>query len=209
MLHEHILVIDTETGGLDPHTHSILSIGLASWCGTDTREIFVLEPDLQTNPRYMEINSIDLDWIREHGVSTERACEQIDDFIAQLTHRPLTLAGHNISFDLAFLRRLYRLAGRAQPSAFSHRSLDTHSLLWLLAQQGHLPPQVCSSDGGFSYFDVTPPDELRHTALGDAIATRLMLRKLLDYMSEVSSAHLESPEASLESTTALAPKVQS
>ena len=30
-----------------------------------------------------------------------------------------------------------------------------------------------------AHFDITPPDELRHTALGDAVATRTLLERLL------------------------------
>lgn len=194
MLHEHILVIDTETGGLDPHHHSILSIGLASWCGEHSLEVFVLEEDLHTNPRSMEINRIDLDWLRTHGVSVTEACDQIDDFLSRLPHSSITLAGHNISFDLAFIRRLYRLAGRELSKKVSHRSLDTHSLLWLHAQQGHLPANVCTSDGAFAHFNVEPPPELRHTALGDAIATRLLLRKLLAYTSSITPRSSYQPD---------------
>jgi len=179
MFHDNILVIDTETGGLNPQEHSILSLGMTSWCGQYQQEFFILEEHLCTNPRSMQINRIDLTWLKEHGLSPEKTCEQIDQFLTHLSHRPLILVGHNISFDLAFIRRLYRLAHRDVPSDFSHRSLDTHSLLWLLAQQGHIPASACTSDGAFEYFDIHVPEDLRHTALADAIATRELLHKIL------------------------------
>ena len=175
-----VVVIDTETGGLNPYEHSILSIGLTSWDQSHKREIFVLEDTLCTHPRSMEINRIDIEWIKTHGVSPEVACDQIEAFISQLkVPRPLLFAGHNLSFDLAFLRRLYRHANRSLPSDFSHRSIDTHSLLWSLVAVGTCPPEVCTSDGAFNYFNVSPPEHLRHTAMGDALATRDLLEKIL------------------------------
>ena len=179
MVHDQILVIDTETGGLNPQEHSLLSLGMTSWCGQHAQEFFVLEDQLVTNPRSMEINRIDLDWLRVHGKSPQDTCEHIDAFINRIPQRPLILAGHNISFDLAFLRRLYRLAERPLPKAFSHRSIDTHSLLWLLAQRGDIPMSACTSDGAFAHFDIEIPEEQRHTALADAIATHELLQKIL------------------------------
>ena len=177
---DSVLIIDTETGGIDPNQHSILSLGFVTWDQQQQQEFFVLEKHLSTNPQSMEINKIDLAWLKEHGKSPVEVCTQIDRFLSTVNAtRPLTLVGHNISFDIAFLKRLYHLANRSLPSDFSHRSVDTHSLLWILAQQGKIPRQACSSDGAFQYFDVSPPPALRHTALGDAIATRHLLVKII------------------------------
>lgn len=186
MFHDQILVIDTETGGLNPQEHSILSLGMTSWNGQHSQEFFILEKTLVTHPRSMEINGIDLKWLRSHGKSPHETCEHIDHFLKDLPTRPLILAGHNISFDIAFLKRLYRLAQRPLPDVFSHRSVDTHSLLWLLAQQGHIPAHACTSDGAFAYFDIEPPEELRHTALADAIATRELLKKIVGYLQALT-----------------------
>ena len=89
--------------------------------------------------------------------------------------------GHNIAFDIAFLQRLYRLAGATYAADFSHRTVDTHSLLWALMSAGKLP-DVRSSDAAFAHFDIAPPPALRHTALGDAVATRELVERLLDLL---------------------------
>ena len=187
-----VIILDTETGGVDHRHHSILSIGLVSWDQKHQHEIFVLEPVLQTNPRSMEINRIDLEWLKATGVNPAEACRQMDAFFEQCGWKegetPFLLAGHNLAFDLAFLRRLYDLADRPMPPYFSHRSIDTHSLLWTLASLGVLPPSVCSSDGAFKHYQVAPPQELRHTALGDALATRDLLEAiLLEFQNGVSA----------------------
>ena len=176
----NVIVLDTETGGLDPLVHSILSAGLVSADGVHKMEIFIKEPEITSNPRSMAVNGLDLDEIRAKGLEPAAACKALDDFVEKVSggDRVMTV-GHNIAFDIAFLRRLYRLADRELPQYFSHRTVDTHTLMWALVAQGKLPSNIRGSDSAFSYFDVAPPPETRHTALADAEATRLLLGKLL------------------------------
>ena len=177
---QNVIVLDTETGGLDPLVHSILSAGLVSADGAHKMEIFIREPEIVSNPRSMAVNGLDLDEIRAVGLEPKEACEALDAFVESVARggRVMTV-GHNIAFDIAFLRRLYRLADRDLPQYFSHRTVDTHTLMWALVAQGKLPASVKGSDSAFAHFGVSPPPETRHTALADAEATRLLLGELL------------------------------
>ena len=176
---EQVLVIDTETSGLDPTVHSLLSIGLTTLTREESLEIFVVEPDINADPRAMAIHGISLDWLTQNGQSPDQVCLSFERFLEGFNEGPILLAGHNVSFDLSFMRRLYRVARRPWPDKVSHRLIDTHSLLWLLAQGGQIPLEACSSDGAFSYFKCSPPEHLRHSALGDAVATKALLLKIL------------------------------
>ncbi|MEZ4466495.1 MAG: 3'-5' exonuclease [bacterium] len=179
-----LIIIDTETGGLDPTVHSLLSIGLVTFDGSRRTEIFVREPEISTHPRSMKVNGIDLDFIEREGLSPAATCDRVEAFFnATPGRRPVMLCGHNIAFDLAYMRRIYRLADRTPPAEFTHRSVDTHALLWALAAAGRIPMDATTSDGAFQYFNVQPPEELRHTALGDAVATRDLLESLLEMMA--------------------------
>lgn len=175
-----IVVLDIEAGGLDPLQHSILSMGLVSGDGARTREFFVREPQIVTSPGGMAVNRIDLAQVERDGLDPTAACEALEAFLAPI-ERP-TLAGHNIAFDLAYIRRLYHVAGRTMPERLIHRTVDTHSLVWALRSLGKLPADVIGSDAAFAHFDIAPPPDLRHTALGDAIATRHLLERLLERM---------------------------
>ncbi len=177
---KNVIVLDTETGGLDPLVHSILSAGLVSADGTQKMEIFIKEPIISSNPRSMAVNGLDLDEIRTKGLEPDAACQALDEFVEKVSggERVMTV-GHNIAFDIAFLRRLYGLADRELPQYFSHRTVDTHTLMWALVAQGKLPPHIKGSDSAFAHFGVSPPPETRHTALADAEATRLLLGELL------------------------------
>jgi len=184
-----LIIVDTETGGLDPQRHSLLSVAFVSIDGARRVELFVREPSLVTNPESMKVNGIDLEMIEREGLSPQEACERLDRFLEGELERAggkgALLIGHNVAFDLAFLKRLYRLAGReGDHPLISHRSLDTHTLLWALAALGQIPAAACGSDGAFKHYGVSPPEELRHTALGDAVATQELLVKLMTELSE-------------------------
>lgn len=179
-----LVVIDTEAGGLDPHQHSVLSVALVSIDGARQIECYIKEPKLVTTPSAMQVNQIDLEWLEHNGLSPEEACERLDAFLSEEVERsggrPALLIGHNVAFDLAYFKRLYRLVGRTGDHPLvSHRSLDTHTLLWALAAQGVVPMSACGSDGAFEHYQVSPPEALRHTALGDAVATQALFQRLM------------------------------
>lgn len=176
------VVIDTETGGLNPDVHSLISVGLVDNTGQKMDEFLVREPTLSSDPRSMAIHGISEAQIIAEGLAPELAVERFEAFFDGI-EGTILLTGHNISFDLAFIKRLYRLANRSMMKRISHRSIDTHSLLWLGIQMGVLPPDTSSSDGAFRYFKIEPPAEKRHTALGDAIATQKLVEALLDRLT--------------------------
>ena len=178
---DHIVILDTETGGLDPLLHSLLSVGLVSGDGTRTDEFFVREPNMVTNPRSLAVNRLDPAQVARDGLEPVEAVVRIEAFLdAYPGPRPVMVVGHNVAFDVAFLRRLYGMANAPFPPDFSHRTVDTHTLLWALVSQGKLPAHVRGSDAAFAHFDIAPPDALRHTALGDAVATRDLIERLLE-----------------------------
>jgi DNA polymerase III subunit epsilon len=92
----------------------------------------------------------------------------------------VTLVGHNIGFDVAFLRKLAFEGGREQLAGISHRALDTHTLLYVLALENRIPVSATKSDGAFRHFGIQVPPSKRHTALEDARATRALLLAILD-----------------------------
>lgn len=176
------VIIDTETGGLDPSEHSLISVGLVSACGSRMDEFIVREPTLIADPRSMAIHGITEDTINEQGLSLIEAVDRFEAFFEHMDG-PVLLVGHNVSFDLSFIKRLYRLANRIQPRKISHRSLDTHTMLWTGIQLGIFPSSTNTSDGAFSHFDIEPPADKRHTALGDAIATQKLVDAIMSALN--------------------------
>ena len=184
------LVIDTETGGLDPQEHSLLSIAGVIWVpGEEPRKSFdflVKEPLITVQPEALVVNGLDLSVLSEQGLTPKEGIAKIkgalfDEFGDRGVNGLVPLAGHNVGFDIAFLKRMYRLAGNDDYAGdFSHRSLDTSSILTFLMCGKHLPFDKPKSDFLFEFCGVQPKTELRHTALGDAWATAEALNVLIE-----------------------------
>ncbi len=177
-----ILVLDTETGGLSADKNSILSFGAVVFedlVPTNEIEVYVKEDDIQVEKRAMEVNKIDLNWLKANGKSPIEAVSLLEKFIADnFGTEKVSPAGHNIGFDVRFMNRLFRLAGKNYDDVFSHRTLDTASILRFLTMTGKINMKTASADEAFKYFDIKISTEKRHTALGDAKATAEMIVKL-------------------------------
>jgi DNA polymerase-3 subunit epsilon len=180
------LVLDTETGGLDWSRHSLLTLGLVAGDAggiTEGLEIAVRHEPYVVSGGGMKVNRIDLVAHHEAALEPPQAVEALDAFLARHfgPDRPVILVGHNVGFDIAFLRAFLESLGRSLEPRFSHRSVDTHAVAAALQDAGRIPPHVrLSSTALFAHFGIHVPDEKRHTALGDALATHALYWNLVE-----------------------------
>lgn len=179
---DRLLFIDTETGGLDPDKHSLLSVGMVIWKDMkviDSQEILINDGVLVVTKEALSINKIDLEKHRQSAVLKDEAMNQILSFLER--HFPgqekITLAGHNVHFDVSFLKTFFSANNKNFSDFFSHRLIDTSSILHYLYLSGKIKQRAISSDNAFALFGIRV--EGRHTALGDAIATAELFTKLL------------------------------
>jgi DNA polymerase III epsilon subunit-like protein len=202
-----LLVVDTETGGLDPSKQSILSLAgvvMQDNAVLDTIEIFVNEPDIHADAAALKVNGIKLDWLRENGKTPLQAAEELGTFLykhfgtaAQFSNR-IVLVGQNTKFDIGFLKRLYRLAygvdgARIFEQRFSHRDLDTAVLLRFFGMAHVLPFDGGSLDDAATHYKIKTDDLPRHSALGDALLCARVLVTLVNHakvMHDLSRAYL-------------------
>jgi DNA polymerase-3 subunit epsilon len=185
---QSLLFLDTETGGLDPGRHSLLSLGLVVGDGpkvADSLEIMLRHDPYVVSAGGMKVNRIDLVRHSEAALDPPMAMNVLDVFLDQhFPHRckPITLAGHNVGFDQAFLRAFLEGQGRSMEPRFDHRVVDTHSLAAGLRDAGRLPLEHLSSTALFEHFGIQVAEDRRHTALGDALATFELYWKLVGLM---------------------------
>ncbi|UCS93954.1 3'-5' exonuclease [Echinicola marina] len=183
-MQDKILFIDTETGGLNPLQHPLLSIGLVVWEDfelTSSKEILIFEEGLTPDNRALDINKIDINDHRKKALSPKEAINEIKTFLRknfELDNK-VTLAGHNINFDVNFLRFFLDRNNDDFGRYFSHRFIDTSSILYFLYLSGKLKEKAVSSDRAFDLFGINFNQENRHTALADAIATAQLFNNLL------------------------------
>ena len=181
------LFLDTETGGLDPSSHSLLTLGLVVGDATglkDQLELAIRHEPYVVSGGGMKVNRIDLAAHHETALSPEAALEALDAFLDRHFEREasLTLVGHNIAFDRAFLGAFLASQHRDLEPRFHHRCVDTFAVAAALRDAGRLNIPKLSSDALFAHFQVEPPEALRHTALGDAVATFRLYWKLVEAM---------------------------
>lgn len=111
---KRFLIVDTETTGLSPRLHQVLTVGLLlvefgeeSYDIVDERHIFVEYTGTTVDPRAMSIHGIDL---KEHNlmaVSESEACRRILHFLETHGFSFDSVVGHNICFDFGFLRKMF------------------------------------------------------------------------------------------------------
>ena len=174
-----LLWCDTETGGLNPETDALLSIGLVDWQdGAILREEeLCIDPEgLACTPRALEVNGIDLDTHLAYSIPRAEAARRIQAF-CQPMGRPW-IAGHNVAFDIGFVRRLFDPI--VFGATFSHRTIDTMQVLAYLGHAGVMSSGIGRLDQAMDYFGITMPAGKRHTALADARATAEVYTALLN-----------------------------
>ncbi len=183
----NLFVVDLETTGTNPFQHEVLAVGIAPLnLNTAPRLFYVhIEPETSAWTSFARSNFDKFadDW-RAGAAPAPMVCSEIESYLGAACGGLATAIGHNIGFDISFLRKLAFRGGQTDLFGFSHRALDTHTMLYLLHLKGVLPASALSSDGAFQYFGISVPEPVRHTALADALATRSLAIQLLKLLSD-------------------------
>ena len=105
-------VCDTETSGLDPQKHNLLSVG-GVLLDEELNEVgefheFMKHPEYCVQPDAMAVNKIDLRWLSANGKTQEQVADKFMQFLHltdfQISLRsPIVFAGWNVGFDLSFV----------------------------------------------------------------------------------------------------------
>ncbi len=177
-----LLIIDTETGGLDPLKHSILSLGAVVWedgvLGAEF-EVLIREENIIAEPKALEVNGIDLE--THLGIPPKAAVEMFGNFLVGNFDGPVVLVGgHNTPFDVGFVKRLYGLAGYdLGATKFSHRLTDTMGIARFLRMTGTIQDGKEGLTALLQQFNIPVIHGTRHSALADAKYTGLLLTELV------------------------------
>lgn len=163
------VVFDTETTGLLPHKDEIVQIGavrvvrgkIVPGEKIDT----LVNPGMPIPPASTKVHGIN-DAMVAKAPSADQAVPGFHRFA-----RDAVIVAHNAPFDMAFMHRHGKRLGLDWP----HPVLDTVLVSAVLfgASQTHTLDALCDRLG------ITIPEALRHTAMGDAVATAEVLCKLL------------------------------
>lgn len=164
------VVFDTETTGLLPARGDEV-VQLAAVRIVNGRRVEMEMLDTLVNPgRRIPPSSTDIHGITDAMVADAPTIEQVTRRFHKFVQGAVLVA-HNANFDLAFL---HRYAGRLG-LRFDNPVLDTVLLSAVVfgAAQNH------SLDALAARLGVPLPEDMRHTAIGDATATAEVLLKLM------------------------------
>ena len=155
------VIFDTETTGLDPDRDEIVQIGAVRVVNgrivEGERFDTLVNPGRPIPPGSTRVHGISDDMV----VSAPGVAEAVARFHA--FSKGAILVAHNAPFDLAFLRR----GGQARDLAFDHPVLDTVLLSAVLFGGS----ATHTLDALAERLQVDIAGNLRHTAIGDAVAT--------------------------------------
>jgi DNA polymerase-3 subunit epsilon len=184
-----VVFVDTETGGLDPLKHSLLSIGVAivqDGAVVDTMYTLVKEPEIVAEASALKINGLDLDVVYRDGVTPLQAVNMLVSLLQKNgIYKNAQFAAHNAPFDKPFIKRMFELAGKKMDNVFSYRPLctQTGALMLDLAGRITLPGGSASLDNLVKLWSIKLDREGGHNALQDAIAGAHVLVKELELMN--------------------------
>lgn len=162
-------VFDTETTGLLPHKDDVVQLGAVRVLNGRIIEGEVInqlvDPGRPIPPASTKVHKVTDAMVRGKP-DIRTVAKRFHDF-----SRDAVIVAHNAPFDMAFLHRQAKDTG----VTWDHPILDTVLLSAVLfgASERHTLDALCER------LNVTIPNDLRHTALGDARATAEVLVRML------------------------------
>lgn len=176
-----ILFIDTETGGLNPNKHSLLSVGMAVWEDgeiVDTFIAYIASDEYVVTSEAMGINNIDISLLSVTGWPMPTVALNIKKFIDKNFGKDrIIIGGHNVHFDMDFLK-----VNELDDFNYSHRYINTASILQYLSITGlertSNGSDLAALENALDHFNIT--EHQSHNALDDAINTAKLFTKLTE-----------------------------
>lgn len=125
-----MIVVDAEMSGLDPHKHSIVSLGAVDFAQPD-RQFYGecrMWDGAETDPESLAVNGFSEEQCRDPKRKSEtELIREFYEWIQPISDK--TIAGQNVSFDAKFLNEAFTRAGI--PWRFSFRTLDLHAVVYV------------------------------------------------------------------------------
>ena len=133
----NILFIDTETSGLDPKKHSVLSLSYIIYNVEDdkilTQGTYLIKHDnFVATPEALAINKLDMSSIVKTGISETIMADELNRIIN--LHDCQFVSGYNVQFDVEFLKDIITLPRRV---------VDIYSLVVLVEGKSYKLEQIC------------------------------------------------------------------
>lgn len=175
----NFIVVDTETGGINPETDALLSIGLIATNSElkvlDSFEILIAPPpSLTITTKALMTNKVDIAKHMLTAISEAVALDGLEYFVKQYVNgtKYPPLIGWNLHFDIEFLKALYGRHYKTWPFGYMNQDVQQ---VWSFAQYFQLKNNKYI--GGIDQASRSLlKREVKHSALEDARTTLDLLR---------------------------------
>ena len=177
------LVIDTETSGLRPEYHQVLTIGMSlidvspsKLKFIDESHLFVKHDDYNLSKTAMRINGININEHHKKGIFPKKACKEVHSFLDLHSLNKVPIVGHCVHFDKNFLTVMFEDEGFKLP--FSQEKEDTRYIWENLKRKGLINPYKNAKLGTIAeHFGIDYSKA--HDALADCRITAKVYHKML------------------------------
>ena len=182
------LFIDTETGGLDPQVHSLLTIGLCA-VNEDGKIIDYLQVGIKHDTYVVSSQALSVNNINLCSLNTTKAdaFKMINNFInCYFKSSKIQIAGHNVNFDIGFLKHFWNenikeipeyLDPKEYNKVFDYHYTDTMQIAQFLKDCGVL--KIKNVKLATLCEELGIVNQNAHTALSDAMATVEVYNKMM------------------------------
>ena len=177
------LVIDTETTGLSPHSHQLLTLGMVL-VDTDKpklkfiqeKHILVKHDEYHISKTAMRINNINIEEHEKTALPIPKAILSVQDFIKELGLNKTPILGHNVHFDQRFITSLFN--GQDEEYPFCPEKEDTRYIWQRLNREGKIYPSKNAKLGTIAeHFGIDYSKA--HDAIADCKITAKVYHKMM------------------------------
>lgn len=165
------IYLDTETGGLFPAVHALLSIGAVAPNGDSFHRFITVEsqPGKSVDPEALKVNGYTPEeWARRGARPLAVVIEDLREWLAGYPGLPIV--AHNEGFDRGFLMEAERVTGVVMPHRDGWRC--SQRLMLVLMDLGLVPEGSARLDRLAELAGVGTDRGAVHDALVDAMVTR-------------------------------------
>lgn len=184
-------IIDTETGGLDPSKHSLLSIGMIltnQMFDTVAKKEWMIRHDTYVvTEEAMSVNQIDLHEHNKKAQDTKMVAEDLIEFIAKYLppNEKLIIVGQNTIFDLDFITHF--LTNEVKMESWNdlvdRHFVDLQSITAFFNMTDVLVTNGLGLDHVLDALNI--PKHNRHSALADAEMTKTAMSQMINIIKEM------------------------
>lgn len=191
------IIVDTETGGLNPFTNAVCSITIKVLNEQHIKTWYIKPYGKVYDKKAMEINGLS-ETIKEKGMSPKQVVNEIVLFLKKhvnyndnnLAHYHPRVIGHNYIFDVQFLNVLFNeFHNRMFTSYLHYHPIDTMILMKGLVESKKIPLYSVSLKNCYKYF-FCEDFENQHTSEADVLATEKVYLAYLEFVSGVKCKNM-------------------